>query len=99
MGHLYYHRDRFERPHQPADHHHRRERTVPLHSSFISTGLVTAKNRYHGYSLKILGPWLLVGQLCSLELQLCEAQSLLTRRPPRSTLFPYTTHRRLVRGL
>ena len=32
LGHRYYHRRRFERPHQSADHHHRRERAVPLHA-------------------------------------------------------------------
>ena len=29
---IVYHQGRFERPHQPTDHYHRRERTVPFHA-------------------------------------------------------------------
>src|SRR5262249_7617610 len=32
LGHRYHHQGRFERPHQPADRHHPRERTIPLHA-------------------------------------------------------------------
>jgi hypothetical protein len=32
LGHRYYRQGRFARPHPPADHYHRRERTVQLHA-------------------------------------------------------------------
>jgi hypothetical protein len=56
LGHRYYHQGRFERPHQPADHHHRRERTVPLRVAPVPGLAESIADRQRGASRANLRP-------------------------------------------